>query len=63
MVRDTAPSRERQRAHDIMMGRVRHEGMWFQLDAGGMEYKLLPGGEFKGASLEYRKIEGWERCS
>ncbi len=51
----------RQRADDIVMGRVRHEGMWFQLDAGGMEYKLLPGGEFKGASQEYRKIEGWER--
>jgi hypothetical protein len=50
-----------QRADDIMLGRVQHEGMWFQLDAGGMEYKLLPGGDYKGASLDYRKIEGWER--
>jgi hypothetical protein len=51
----------RMRTEDVMLGRVRHEGMWFQLDGGGMEYKLLPGGDFERPSLEYRKIEGWER--
>ena len=49
------------RTDDITQGRVRHDGMWFQLDLGGDEYKLGPGGRFAGPSDEYRKIEGWER--
>jgi len=51
----------RRRADDIMQGRVRYEGMFFQLDAGSTEYKLLPGGDFQGPSDNYRKIEGWEK--
>ncbi len=51
----------RQRTEDITAGRVQHDGMWFQLDLGGDEYKLGPGGKFAGPSDEYRKIEGWER--
>ncbi|MBT3267685.1 phytanoyl-CoA dioxygenase family protein [Candidatus Poribacteria bacterium] len=51
----------RQRTDDITQGRVQHDGMWFQLDLGGAEYKLGPGGKFAGPSDDYRKIEGWER--
>jgi len=51
----------RDRTEDITQGRVQHEGMWFQLDLGGEEYKLGPGGKFAGPSNEYRKIEGWYR--
>ncbi|MDA1190527.1 MAG: phytanoyl-CoA dioxygenase family protein [Candidatus Poribacteria bacterium] len=50
----------RQRCDDITQGRIQHEGMWFQKDIGGSEYKLGPGGKFDGPSDNYRKIEGWE---
>ena len=50
-----------QRTEDITQGRVQHDGMWFQMDLGGEDYKLGPGGKFAGPSDDYRKIEGWER--
>ncbi len=50
-----------QRTEDITQGHVQHGGMWFQLDLGGEEYRLGPGGKFAGPSDDYRKIEGWER--
>ena len=51
----------RERTDDITQGRVRHDGMMFQKDIGGNEYRLAPGGAFAGPSDDYRKIEGWER--
>jgi phytanoyl-CoA hydroxylase len=45
----------------IMLGEIRHEGISMQLDGGGDDYKLLDfDREFKGARLDYRKIEGLE---
>lgn len=52
----------RRRAADICHGRVSHPGMYFQLDSDTGEYgDLEAGGEFRGPSDNYRKIEGWER--
>ncbi len=47
-----------QRIDDIMLGRVRYENMLMQLDGGGA-YDALPEQTktFKGARLDYRKIE------
>lgn len=51
-----------QRVDDIMLGKVRYEGMYFQLDTLSGEYGDVPsGGEFAGPSLAYRKIELLER--
>jgi len=50
----------RDRTEDITQGRVQHDAMWFQLDLGGEQYKLGPGGKFAGPSDDYRKIEGWQ---
>ncbi len=49
------------RIDDIMLGRVRYEGMLMQLDGGGA-YEDLPEQTktFKGARLDYRKIEDLE---
>lgn len=52
----------RERADDIMQGRVVHDGMFFQHDAATGRYEDLTHGEgWVGPSLAYRKIEKLER--
>ncbi len=52
----------RQRADDIMLGRVVHEGLFFQRDAESGRYEDLEFGRgWEGPSLDYRKIEKLER--
>ncbi len=52
----------RARADDIMLGRVVHEGLFFQHDAPTGRYEDLAfGAGWIGPSLEYRKIEKLER--
>ncbi len=52
----------RARADDIMMGRVVHEGLFFQHDSGTGRYEDLEFGRgWIGPSLSYRKIEKLER--
>jgi phytanoyl-CoA hydroxylase len=52
----------RGRADDIMLGRVVHEGLFFQHDSETGHYDDLRLGEgYRGPSLEYRKIEKLER--
>lgn len=58
---DDALARLRERADDLMLGRVRHEGLFFQHDGATGRYEDLPFGEgFVGPSLGYRKIEKLE---
>ena len=50
------------RMDEIMLGRVRHEGMYFQLDSETGVYGDVPsGGQWEGPSLNYRKIELLEK--
>jgi phytanoyl-CoA hydroxylase len=52
----------RARADDLMLGRVVHEGLFFQHDAESGRYDDLAFGKgYEGPSLEYRKIEKLER--
>jgi phytanoyl-CoA hydroxylase len=52
----------RTRADDIMLGRVVHEGLFFQHDSESGAYDDLRLGEgYRGPSLDYRKIEKLER--
>ena len=52
----------RQRADDIMLGRVVHEGLFFQHDSTTGRYEDLEFGRgWVGPSLSYRKIEKLER--
>jgi hypothetical protein len=56
-----ALERLRTRAEDIMMGRVVHEGLFFQRDSPTGRYEeLVFGRGWEGPSLEYRKIEKLE---
>jgi hypothetical protein len=49
------------RADDLMLGRVVHEGLFFQLDAESGEYDDLRYGHgWEGPSLDYRKLEKLE---
>jgi phytanoyl-CoA hydroxylase len=51
----------RQRAEDIMLGRVHYPGLFFQLDAPSGRYADAPIGlGWQGPSSEYRKIEKLE---
>jgi hypothetical protein len=52
----------RARIDDIMLGRVRYEGMMMQLDSDSGRYEDMPAQTpgFKGATLAYRKIEQLE---
>jgi phytanoyl-CoA hydroxylase len=51
----------RQRAEEIMLGKVSHPGLFFQLDAATGNYQELAKGKgFQGPSLRYRKIEKLE---
>lgn len=55
-------ARLRERADDLMLGRVVHEGLFFQQDAESGRYDDLAFGKgYEGPSLEYRKIEKLER--
>ncbi len=52
----------RERAQQIMLGEVVHEGLFFQLDGATGEYETLAFGRgYEGPSLSYRKIEKLER--
>jgi phytanoyl-CoA hydroxylase len=52
----------RERADDIMLGRVVHEGLFFQHDSGTGRYEDLEFGRgWVGPSPSYRKIEKLER--
>jgi phytanoyl-CoA hydroxylase len=52
----------RERMDEIMLGRVRYEGMYFQLDSeSGVYGSLSGGGEWAGPTLNYRKIQVLER--
>jgi hypothetical protein len=52
----------RTRIDDIMLGRVRYDGMMMQLDSDSGRYEDMPAQTpgFKGATLAYRKIEQLE---
>jgi hypothetical protein len=51
-----------QRMDDIMLGRVRYERMFFQLDSEDGVYGSLKGdGTYQGPSLNYRKIQDLEQ--
>ena len=49
--------------NDIMLGKVRYEGMFFQLDSETGDYKDVPsgGGGWQGPTLNYRKIQDLEK--
>ncbi len=52
----------RERADQIMLGEVVHQGLFFQHDAANGRYDDLPRGiGYRGPSLHYRKIEKLER--
>jgi hypothetical protein len=52
----------RERADDLMLGRVVHEGMFFQPDATTGRYEDAPLGlGWQGPSLDYRKLEKLEK--
>ncbi len=52
----------RARADDIMLGRVQHEGLFFQHDSATGKYDdLVRRQGFVGPSLQYRKIEKLEK--
>jgi phytanoyl-CoA hydroxylase len=52
----------RGRAEDLMLGRVVHAGMFFQLDASTGRYEDAPLGlGWQGPSLAYRKLEKLEK--
>lgn len=51
----------RERIDDIMLGKCRYEGMYFQLDSSTGNYgDIGGGGEWAGATLDYRKIQDLE---
>ena len=51
----------RQRAEDLMLGRVTYPGMFFQMDASSGRYEDAPLGlGWQGPSLAYRKLEKLE---
>jgi phytanoyl-CoA hydroxylase len=55
-------ARLRERMDEIMLGRVRYEGMYFQLDSESGVYRSLSGGgDWAGPTLNYRKIQDLER--
>ena len=59
---DDALSALRARADALMLGEVRHEGLFFQHDAATGRYDdLTLGAGWVGPSLEYRKLEKLER--
>jgi phytanoyl-CoA hydroxylase len=58
---DEACALLRARADDLMLGRIVHDGLFFQLDAPTGSYDDLRYGKgFEGPSLDYRKVEKLE---
>ncbi len=58
---DETLERLRARAEDLMLGRVGHEGLFFQRDSATGRYEdLVFGRGWEGPSLAYRKIEKLE---
>src|SRR5262249_37611308 len=52
----------RARADDLMLGRVQHEGLFFQKDAPTGRYEDLEYGKgWQGPSLDYQKLEKLEK--
>ena len=52
----------RERAEDLMLGRVVYPGLFFQLDAASGRYEDAPIGKgWEGPSLQYRKLEKLEK--
>src|SRR3954463_7567661 len=52
----------RERAEDVMLGRVSYPGLFFQLDASTGKYEDAPIGlGWQGPSLAYRKLEKLEK--
>ena len=52
----------RTRADEVMLGRVRYDGLFFQHDSDSGRYQDLTLGEgWRGPSLDYRKVEKLER--
>lgn len=61
VVDDAALAALRARVDDLMLGRVRHEGLFFQLDAASGDWRDAPLGlGWQGPSLRYRKLEKLE---
>jgi phytanoyl-CoA hydroxylase len=59
---DAGLSALRERALDLMLGRVQYEGLFFQLDAVTGRYEDAPLGlGWQGPSLAYRKLEKLEK--
>ena len=59
---DAALEEMRNRTEDLMLGRVKYEGMFFQKDSASQRYEdLVFGLGYEGPSLHYRKIEKLER--
>jgi phytanoyl-CoA hydroxylase len=51
-----------QRIDDIMLGRIRYDGMYFQPDPRSHDYGSVGGdGRWAGPTLDYRKIQDLER--
>jgi hypothetical protein len=62
IARDDELARLRERADDIMLGRITYPGLFFQHDAPSGRYVDLDFGRgYVGPSLSYRKIEKLER--
>ncbi len=52
----------RERLDDLMLGRVAHPGLYFQLDAAASNHQEAPAAlGWRGPSLDYRKIERLEK--
>src|SRR5688572_17650398 len=60
---DTELAAMQKQMDDIMLGRVRYNGMYFQLDSETGVYTDLKfsDGSWQGPTLDYRKIERLER--
>ncbi|HKQ71188.1 MAG TPA: phytanoyl-CoA dioxygenase family protein [Polyangiaceae bacterium] len=59
---DEGQSALRARADELMLGKVVHEGLFFQLDTTNGSYRdLVFGRGYEGPSLNYRKIEKLEK--
>jgi phytanoyl-CoA hydroxylase len=59
---DEALDALRARADDVMLGRIRYPGLFFQIDAPTGQYDDLTYGKgYEGPSLDYRKVEKLEQ--
>src|SRR6478735_8026348 len=52
----------RERADELMLGKIQHDGLFFQGESPSGAYKDLPYGRgWQGPTLSYRKLEKLER--